>query len=81
MPYGLKELDGGSREPDFFYTPKCEGVCLNTGQVYECVNESLCALCGEAKQRQSQKCNHGVKSSEREQEKTKEWEKRKIQRD
>ncbi len=40
--------------------------------MYECVNESLCALRGEAKQRQSQKCNRGVKSSEREQEKSKE---------
>lgn len=51
---------------------------MNTRQVYECVNESLCALCGEAKQ--SQKCNHGVKSSEREQEKSKEGEKREIEK-
>ena len=54
------KCDGGA---DFFDTPICEGVCLNTGQVCECVNESLCALRGEAKQRQSQKCNPGVKSS------------------
>lgn len=36
---------------------------LNVGQVYECVNESLCDLRGEAKQ--SQECNYEVKSSDR----------------
>ena len=41
-------------------------MCVNPGQVCECVKESLCARRGEVKQRPSQKCKDGVKSLESE---------------
>lgn len=47
-------------------------------QVYEYVNESLCSWCMEAKQRQSQKCNYEVKSSEKVQEKSRNEDRGKI---
>lgn len=66
IPYCLSTINKSNKEADFCYMLICAGVCLNTGQVYECVNESLCEPGRQVKLRQSQKCSHGVKSSDRE---------------